>query len=606
MSSSPDASRIFALDIGTRSVIGLVGHLEEDGVFFTECMEREEYQTRAVVDGQIEDIAETGRIVGVVKSRLEAQLGEPLRRVCIAAAGRTLSTAGAASAMEVPEGPITAEFVSRLELAAVQVAQERLCSADNALFCVGHAVRGYALDGYAMSSLLEHRGKVAEAAVIATFLPREVVDSLYAVTERAGLTVAALTLEPIAAMNAVIPADLRRLNLALVDIGAGTADIALCREGGISAYAMSTMAGDELTEAVMELCLTDFQTAETVKRAMSAGGIVSYTDILGFPHEEESAALLQKLRPTLESLSAELCRRITELNGASPAAVFLVGGGSMTPGLPALVAEGLNLPENRVAVGGSNYMTRRIRSEVPLTGPDFATPVGIALTAAERLSADAFSVTVNGEPLRLAGFLDTTVLGVLQASGIRRGQMLGARGHDLSVTVDGARRVYRGESATPASITRNGLTAALGDQVARGDALVFVSAVSGRDATPNLGQVLTAEGAEAALVNGLSAERGRLLREGDEITLLHSDLSTSGLPPAPGALRVTLNGRMLTLEPRSNGTPYQFFDLLSYTDIDPSHPEGNIIQRLNGVSSSYVEPLCDGDTAEIFWQKDET
>ena len=54
--------------------------------------------------------------------------------------------------------------------------------------------------------------------MVATFLPSEVVDSLYAVMQKAGLEVASMTLEPIAALNAAIPADLRLLNLALVDM----------------------------------------------------------------------------------------------------------------------------------------------------------------------------------------------------------------------------------------------------------------------------------------------------------------------------------------------------------------------------------------------------
>ena len=84
-----------------------------------------------------------------------------------------------------------------------------------------------------MTSLEGHTGQVLEAAVVATFLPSEVVDSLYAVMVEAGLEVASLTLEPIAALNAAIPEDIRLLNLALVDIGAGTTDIALCRDGGV-------------------------------------------------------------------------------------------------------------------------------------------------------------------------------------------------------------------------------------------------------------------------------------------------------------------------------------------------------------------------------------
>lgn len=85
--------------------------------------------------------------------------------------------------------------------------------------------------------------------MVATFLPSEVVDSLYAVMQKAGLEVASMTLEPIAALNAAIPADLRLLNLALVDIGAGTSDIAVCRDGSVVGYTMATVAGDEITEA---------------------------------------------------------------------------------------------------------------------------------------------------------------------------------------------------------------------------------------------------------------------------------------------------------------------------------------------------------------------
>lgn len=63
-------------------------------------------------------------------------------------------------------------------------------------------------------------------------------------------------------MNAAIPAELRLLNLALVDIGAGTTDIAVCRDGSITGYTMATIAGDEITEALMRAFLIDFQTAE--------------------------------------------------------------------------------------------------------------------------------------------------------------------------------------------------------------------------------------------------------------------------------------------------------------------------------------------------------
>ena len=89
------------------------------------------------------------------------------------------------------------------------------------MFLVGYTVAQYRLDNYPLSNLQYHSGRKAEADVVATFLPGEVVESLYAAMRTAGLQVASMTLEPIAAMNAAIPAELRLLNLALVDIGAG-------------------------------------------------------------------------------------------------------------------------------------------------------------------------------------------------------------------------------------------------------------------------------------------------------------------------------------------------------------------------------------------------
>ncbi|MFR6624991.1 MAG: cell division FtsA domain-containing protein [Flavonifractor plautii] len=149
-------------------------------------------------------------------------------------------------------------------------------------FLVGYTPTQFWLNHYPLTTLLGHTGQHLEAAVVATFLPSEVVDSLYAVMQKAGLEVASMTLEPIAALNAAIPADLRLLNLALVDIGAGTSDIAVCRDGSVVGYTMATVAGDEITEALMRACLVDFPTAEAMKLELGRSKSVSFTDILGW------------------------------------------------------------------------------------------------------------------------------------------------------------------------------------------------------------------------------------------------------------------------------------------------------------------------------------
>ena len=75
----------------------------------------------------------------------------------------------------------------------------------------------YYLDDELFSSLEGHKANKIDEIIIVTFLPEDVVDGLYSAVERAGLQVANLTLEPIAAINVAIPENFRMLNIALVD-----------------------------------------------------------------------------------------------------------------------------------------------------------------------------------------------------------------------------------------------------------------------------------------------------------------------------------------------------------------------------------------------------
>ena len=118
------------------------------------------------------------------------------------------------------------------------------------------------------------------ADLIATFLPDDVVDGLYKAVEIAGLTVANLTLEPIAAIAVAIPEKYRMLNMALVDVGAGTSDISITQGGSIVAYGMIPMAGDSMTDLLVQHCLTDFDMAEHIKRSALTDDLIEYTDII--------------------------------------------------------------------------------------------------------------------------------------------------------------------------------------------------------------------------------------------------------------------------------------------------------------------------------------
>lgn len=112
----------------------------------------------------------------------------------------------------------------------------------------------YYLNEYPMEMVELHTASNIGVDLIATFLPEEVVDGLYAAVEGAGLHVSSLTLEPIAAIQVAIPEKFRLLNIALVDVGAGTSDISIVKDGSIIAFGMSLWQEDEITEALPRAC----------------------------------------------------------------------------------------------------------------------------------------------------------------------------------------------------------------------------------------------------------------------------------------------------------------------------------------------------------------
>ena len=142
---------IFALDIGTRSIIGVAGVVEGDKVHIL-AIESEEHAKRAMIDGQIEDIDKVAKLAGTVKERIEAKLGMTLKKVCIAAAGRALITQKASYELELSEPSVVdQELISRLEVGAISQAEKAFSEGEDAernreFFLVGYSVLSYQLD----------------------------------------------------------------------------------------------------------------------------------------------------------------------------------------------------------------------------------------------------------------------------------------------------------------------------------------------------------------------------------------------------------------------------------------------------------------------------
>ncbi|WP_032120817.1 cell division protein FtsA [Clostridium amazonitimonense] len=483
---------VFALDIGTRSVIGTVG-LIEDKKFKVIAEHYVEHEERSMIDGQIHDINKVAEAVQVVKHNLEKQLDIKLKEVAIAAAGRFLRTAKVKVDLNIDEDrEINKEEVRRLELTAVKKAEEEISKAsEGKLYCVGYSIVNYYLNGYVISNLLSHKAENVGVEVIATFLPRTVVDSLYSVMKKVNLKVISLTLEPIAAIEAAIPKNLRLLNLALVDIGAGTSDIAISSKDSITAFGMVQMAGDEITEAIAQNYLVDFNGAENIKKALTSDEVIKYTDVLGLENQVKSEEVIKLILPLVEKITHAIAHKILELNGGkAPNAVFLVGGGAHTAYMREKLSEKLNIPTQRIGVKGREAVTDCICRDNSL-GSVGVTVLGIALMAIKNLGQDFIDVYLNGEVISLFNIHDHKVTEVLLQAGINPKMLIGRNGKNIRFSLNGNKRLAFGSLGKNSIILINGKECSMDSEVKEGDSIEVQFALDGRDAQPKIKEYIT-------------------------------------------------------------------------------------------------------------------
>ena len=503
------ANEIFALDIGTRNVIGVFGTIV-DGVFTVSAYSEYAHTQRAMIDGQIEDIAEVARVVKLVKGKLEEKTGVSLSKVSIAAAGRALKTQRTELEFDIDDKEaITEEAVKSFEVETVFKAQneldDKVKNGNLVFYCVGHTVVNYFLDEYKIKNLIGHKGKKVKVELIAAFLPNVVVESLYSVMDMNKLEVTSLTLEPIAAMNVIIPPEVRLINIALVDIGAGTSDIAISQNGSIVAYAMSTVAGDEITEEINRSYIVDFETAEKMKISASKNESIKFTDILGFEKTVTAEGFYKSLEPAVGSLAANISESITNANGGQPpAAVFLVGGGSLVPELASVVAEKLSIPKERVAVGGKNAYKNINLGKTGIGGPEYVTPIGIGVTAVVNKGYDFSVITLNGKKMRIFDTRSVSIADMLVMAGFKTNQIIGRSGRSLTFTLNGERQLMKGGISVPGQITLNGLPVSLDQTVKQGDVIEFVPAESGMDANVNISDIAGDLSDKTVMVDGVN------------------------------------------------------------------------------------------------------
>lgn len=531
-------SYVYGLDIGTRSIVGTVGYRQKDR-FVVTAQQIKEHESRAMLDGQIHDIAAVSDTIREVTELLEEQTGETLKQVCIAAAGRVLKTVTVHVNMDLEgEKTVTKEEIHLLDSYGIEKAYEQFQKendSDMKFYCVGYSVMHYYMNGYPMGNLENHKAREISTDMIATFLPDDVVDGLYKAVELAGLEVANLTLEPIAAIELAIPEMYRMLNIALIDVGAGTSDISITKDGSIIAYGMLPVAGDCLTEDIARHCLVDFQTAEQIKRNIENRDVVEYKDIMGIPQKISKEEVLSVVEGNLEDMAVQAAEKIKELNGNKPvSAVFVVGGGGKIATYTDRVAKHLGIAPERCAVRGEEVMMK-----IDFAGKDvikdslMVTPIGICLNFYEQSNNFIF-VTFNDKRIKL---YDNNRLAIVDAAIMAEfpnEDLFPKRGESLEFELNGKPVTIRGGRGESAKVVLNGEEADIHTAIRNNDMIKVIPSTAGGKAAMEVSRLPEYEGSltihlddkdisvpKLASVNGQLQSAYYQIQDQDKVELLN-------------------------------------------------------------------------------------
>lgn len=484
---------VFGLDIGTRSIVGTVGYRVGEK-FYVVAQSIREHDTRSMLDGQIHDIYKVGKTIGEVKSELEDKLGRQLKDVCIAAAGRVLKTVTVRVDQELEgDREVGGEDIYALDSMGVEKAYAEF-SEDNEtdlkFYCVGYSVVRYYMNGYTIGNLEGHKAKTIGADIIATFLPEDVVDGLYKAVGVAGLEVVNLTLEPIAAIRVAIPEMYRMLNIALVDVGAGTSDISITKDGSIIAYGMIPIAGDSLTEVIAKHCLVDFATAEHIKRETGVKEQIEYRDIMGLPQTITTEEVEKVTAPVIEDMTRQVADKIRELNGdKSVSAVFVVGGGGRLPGYTQALAKELDIQKERVAVRGEEVMMNiEFLEQDAHRDSLMVTPIGICLSFYEQSNNFIF-VYFNEQRIKIYDNNKVAVVDAAMQAEFPNDGLFPKRGKELNYSVNGKPRITRGELGEAAVIIVNGNETDIYAPIHANDQIKVIESTAGAAAQLDINQL---------------------------------------------------------------------------------------------------------------------
>ena len=211
--------------------------------------------------------------------------------------------------------------------------------------------------------------------------------------KRCGLDVLELVLQPLASSEAVLTKDEKELGVCLVDIGGGTTDIAIIKNGSIQHTAVIPIAGDQITNDIAVAFTTPYQSAEDIK--INHGSAVSFMASINEIIEIPLVSGMEPKKVTTQALSQVIEPRVSELfelirnelqrsrlGNEIASGIVITGGSSMMKGMVNLGETIFNMP---VRIG----LPRDVDGLLQVVeNPRYATGIGLLKMGRDEIEDD--------------------------------------------------------------------------------------------------------------------------------------------------------------------------------------------------------------------------
>jgi cell division protein FtsA len=210
--------------------------------------------------------------------------------------------------------------------------------------------------------------------------------NIIACVNRAGVGVADTVIEQLAASEAVLTQDEKELGVALVDIGGGTADLAIFERGSLWHTGVVAVGGDHFTNDIAVGLRTPIPDAEKLKRKSGCAlssmvdeeATIDVASVGGRkPRLMARRILSEILQPRAEEIFHLVWDEIRRAGYEKSlnSGIVLTGGGAILEGMPEIAEQIFDLPIRRGLPEGIGGLADHVSS------PTFGTPVGLVLYA---------------------------------------------------------------------------------------------------------------------------------------------------------------------------------------------------------------------------------